>query len=259
MLLLLSPSKTQDFDSALPKYAADYMNEPVLLKESEKLIKELRKYKSEKLQELMDISEKLAALNYQRYQQFHTPFNADNARPAIYAFKGDVYDGLDAESLTEAQVKQANKHLCILSGLYGLLHGCDLIQPYRLEMKIPLKNARGKDLYAFWGEKITQQLNARIAETDSKAIINLASGEYFKAVHIKKLKAPLTNVHFKEAKGNQLKVIGLFAKKARGQMARFILKQHIDNLYDIRKFNEDGYLFDEALSCDAEIVFVRRQ
>lgn len=250
MLILLSPSKTQDFTSPAPKTAHSM---PELLSDSETLVKELRKLSAPKLGELMEISDKLSALNYARYQEFHTPFTAKNARPALLAFKGDVYDGFDLSQYDKEDFAFAQKHLHILSGLYGLLRPLDLIQPYRLEMSIRLKNPRGKDLYAFWGGRITEAINA----AKPKHIINLASLEYFKAVQPGKLKAPLVTPVFKEKKGNQLKIIGLFAKAARGVMADYIIRHRLKNPEALKEFSENGYRFREDLSKDGELVFVR--
>lgn len=253
MLVLLSPSKTQDFtpvDSPKP-------TQPALLQESEILMGELRKLSAPKIGKLMGVSEKLATLNHQRFQDFSTPFTPKNAKPAALAFKGDVYDGLDAPSLSARELEFAQHSIRILSGLYGVLRPLDLIQAYRLEMKTPLKNPRGKDLYAFWGDRLTELLNQQLKEEKTDTIVNLASQEYFSAVNTKKLAGRLVTVHFKERKDGKLKVIGLFAKRARGMMARYIVQQGITDIGAITRFHEDGYQFEPELSTDGEFVFAR--
>lgn len=255
MLVLLSPSKTQDF-SATDKVAKP--TQPELLSESEVLMKELRTLSPDEIGDLMHISAKLSDLNYERYHAFHTPFTPANAKPAALAFKGDVYDGLDAETLSTAQLNYAQHCLRILSGLYGLLRPLDLIQAYRLEMKIPLRNPRGKDLYQFWGNRITDTLNAHLAQEKTDTIINLASHEYFKAVNTPKLKGKLVTVHFKEDKGGTLKIVALFAKRARGMMARHIVEHQIEDVHGITTFNEAGYIFKPQLSTQTELIFARK-
>lgn len=256
MLVLLSPSKTQDFS---PSTRITAPTQPELLKESEKLVRTLRKMNEADIGNLMHISDKLAALNHQRYRGFSTPFTPENAKPAVLAFKGDVYDGLDADSLNATDLDFAQHSLRMLSGLYGILRPYDLMQPYRLEMKTPLPNLRGKDLYAFWGNRITDALNRHLESEHTDTVINLASGEYFKAVQPKRLKGKLVTVHFKERKGNELKVIGLFAKRARGMMARHIVRHRITASEGITGFNEEGYRFEPELSSAAEFVFARNQ
>lgn len=254
MLVLLSPSKTQDF-SPIPLPAKP--TQPELLDESQVLMQALRKLSVPQIGKLMDISEKLSLLNHQRYQDFSLPFTEENAKPAALAFKGDVYDGLDATTFSAQEMKFAQHSLRILSGLYGVLRPLDLIQPYRLEMKIPLKNRRGKDLYAFWGDRLTELLNRHMAEEKTDTVINLASQEYFGAVNVRKLKGRLITVHFKERKDGKLKVIGLFAKKARGMMARHIVQERITEPQALLRFNGGGYAFEPELSGDAEFVFAR--
>lgn len=246
MIILLSPSKTLDFESPHPTVAT---TTPLLAKESVLLIHEMQKKSVADIRKLMDISEKLAELNHQRYQSF----GKQNSRPCIFAFKGDVYEGLKAESLTPAALNRAQSDLRILSGLYGVLRPFDLIEPYRLEMGLKLATSRGKNLYQFWGERITQQINQTLEEHKNKTIINLASEEYFSAIHADKLKGKLITPVFKEAKGNQLKVIGLFAKKARGMMARWLLSEK-----DMYSFNEAGYSFYKNLSTQNMPIFIRK-
>ncbi|MCH2547285.1 MAG: peroxide stress protein YaaA [Alphaproteobacteria bacterium] len=254
MLVLLSPSKTQDF-SASSKIA--FPTQPVLLDESVRLVKELKGLSSAEIGKLMHISEKLADLNHGRFKEFTTPFTTDNAKPAALAFKGDVYDGLDADSLSLEALEFSQHSLRILSGLYGVLRPKDLIQAYRLEMKTPLKNPRGKDLYDFWGERITDVLNAHLKQEQTEYVINLASQEYFKAIKPKKLQGRLITVHFKERKDGALKVVAIFAKRARGMMARHIVENSIRNLDGITRFTQDGYSFDPEASNDEEFVFAR--
>jgi cytoplasmic iron level regulating protein YaaA (DUF328/UPF0246 family) len=254
MILLLSPSKTLDMETSAP---VTKPTQPVLLQESEILVEQARKLSMKKLQALMDISEKLATLNHARFQKFSTPFTKKNAKPGLFAFRGDVYDGLNADSFSADDIEYAQAHLRILSGLYGLLRPCDLMQAYRLEMGISLKNPRGKNLYDFWGERITLEINKAAKAAKSEAILNLASQEYFKAVHAGKLAKPLITVQFKERRGNKLQTIALFAKKARGAMARWVIQERVERIADLSHFAEDGYGFDETLSSHAELVFVR--
>ncbi len=254
MLILLSPSKTQDFDTAAP--VAQHSDAP-LLKESLILAKELRKLSAQNISKLMEVSDKIAALNHERFQQFSTPFTPANAKQAAFAFKGDVYDGLDVETLNAKALAFAQNHIRILSGLYGVLRPLDLIQPYRLEMKTKLKNPRGKDLYHFWENRITDALNNDLKTQKNPVIINLASEEYFKAVKPTLLKASLITPQFKEKKGSTYQMIGLFAKRARGMMARYIATQRIASPEALLAFAEDGYTFNEKLSEATKPVFTR--
>lgn len=254
MIVLLSPSKRLDFESLIP--VTEY-TEPEMLEDAEQLIKVLKKYSKAQIARLMDISASLATLNYGRYQQFHTPFTSKNARPALLAFKGDVYEGMDAIHYSKQDFAFAQKHLRILSGLYGLLRPLDLIQPYRLEMGTLLKTAKGKDLYAFWGGKITEAINTACKESRSSHVINLASEEYFHAVKPDKLSKPLINMVFKEKKGSQLKIIGLLAKKARGVMANYIITQHLTRPEQLKGYREGGYRFQTELSDESHWVFAR--
>ena len=254
MILLLSPSKTLG-DGTAPCPITP--TQPQWLKESAALIKEARTLSPADLQKLMDISAKLAELNHARFAQFQTPFTSANATPALFTFQGDVYDGLDAHSLKAKDIAFAQDHLRILSGLYGLLRPLDLMQPYRLEMGIALTNPRGKNLYQFWGERITGSINEAAKEAKAKAVINLASEEYFKAVKPALLAAPLIEVQFKERKGGKLATIGLMAKRARGRMAGWVIRQRILKPADLAHFNEDGYAFQPSLSDAGRLVFVR--
>jgi uncharacterized protein len=254
VIIILSPSKTLDFDTELPIH----YTVPDTLVDSQELIAGLKKLSVMELCSLMSISEKLGALNYQRYQDFSVPFTPKNAKQAIAVFQGDVYDGLGAKHFTTTQLEYAQQHLRILSGLYGLLRPLDLIQPYRLEMGTQFKNMHGKNLYAFWGDKITGALNNALeAEGNQAVLINLASAEYFKAVQPKKINASIVTPVFKEKKGNSYKVVMVYAKHARGKMAGHIIKHQIKKPESIKEFSEDGYRFNPALSNKTEWVFVR--
>lgn len=248
MISILSPSKKQDFDVSAPTNTT----QPRFLSEAETLMQELRTLSRPQIGELMSISDKLASLNFDRFQQFDPPFTNANAKPAVLAFRGDVYDGLDADSLSEESLAFAQEHLRILSGLYGILRPLDLIQPYRLEMKTKLANPEGDDLYEFWGDKLAEQINS---ETDT--LINLASNEYFKALPNKTLDVRLITPVFKELKGEKYKVIAIYAKKARGAMARFIIENRIDTPEDLKNFQWEGYAFHNELSKKNEWVFTR--
>ena len=254
MILLLSPSKTLDYKTPVP---IKEFSQPVLLEESKKLIKLLVKYDESGIAKLMDLSEKLAALNVERYHHFTTPFTPKNARQALFAFKGDVYNGFDLTRFKAKDFAFAQQHLRIISGLYGLLKPLDLIQPYRLEMGTALKNPRGKTLYKFWGDTITERINEALAESGGDTVINLASAEYFGAVNPKKLKATLITPQFKEKKGKEYKMIGLFAKRARGLMADYIIRNEITDADSLKKFSSERYHFTHSLSTASEWVFTR--
>ena len=254
MIITISPSKTLDYTSPLLMRSHTI---PAFLTESTQLIECLRKKSPDEIAELMALSDKLTRLNVQRYQDFHTPFTPKNARPALLAFKGDVYEGIDVANYKEADFTFAQGHLRIISGLYGLLKPLDLIQPYRLEMGTRLKNPRGNDLYGFWGDKITQALNFTLREQNSQILVNLASQEYFKAVQPEKLNGKLLNIIFKEQQGDTLKTIGLFAKQARGKMTNFIIKNRIKTTQELTDFSEDGYKFNHDISNENNYVFTR--
>ena len=258
MLMLLSPSKTQDFISPLPK-ALPAATQPAFLDQSETLVKLLRKLSLQDLQELMGISPNLATLNKARYKNFSLPFTPENARACILAFQGDVYDGLQAENFTKAEFQFAQKHLRILSGLYGLLRPLDLMQPYRLEMGIKLKNKAGRDLYRFWGSQLSEAVNEAAKQAKSEFIINLASEEYASGLDRKALKVPLVSPQFKEEKGNQLRILALFAKRARGAMARHLIQYGGTDLHALHSFETDGYRYRPDLSTPEKPVFARPQ
>jgi cytoplasmic iron level regulating protein YaaA (DUF328/UPF0246 family) len=256
MLITLSPSKGQDFETAS---LSKKHTKPADLKDSELLIKELRKIKSKQLQEMMTISENIATLNVDRIKTFTTPFTTKNAKQAIFAFKGDVYGGFELDSFNEDDYSYAQNHLRILSGLYGCLRPLDLIQPYRLEMKTKLKNERGDNLYQFWDDRITKSINKELKKQKEPVLINLASNEYFKSVKPKLLKGRLLNINFKETKAGKTRVVAIFAKRARGMMADYIIRNRIERPEDIKKFKLAGYKFDKDLSDDKQWTFERPQ
>ena len=253
MILLISPAKTLDFSvTDQGEYSSVRMAEDTAY-----LAGVLRKYSVNRLMKLMSISEKLATLNKDRYDNFSPSYTPDNSRQAIMAFKGDVYTGLNAEDFEEQELQFAQQHLRILSGLYGLLRPMDMIQPYRLEMGTALKNKKGKNLYDYWGGQITDMINDDLEALQSKVVINLASKEYFKAVNPKNLKGELIHISFKENRNGQYKIISFFAKKARGMMARYAIINQIQDYQELRDFSEDGYSFNELLSEDNHWVFTR--
>ena len=253
MKIVISPAKALDFETALPN---SRYSQPVFQEEAAKINQLLRKKKPRALSKLMNISENLGELNWERNQQFHLPFTQSNARPAVYSFNGDVYQGLDAFTIGTGKLDHLQRTLRILSGLYGVLKPFDLIQPYRLEMGTSLRIGRKKNLYEFWKQKITDQLNSELE--DDEVFVNLASDEYFKAVDTKKLKVPVITPIFKDWKNDKLKVIGFFAKKARGSMVRYILDTGAQTLDEIQGFDRDDYIFspEHTLRKD-QPVFVR--
>ncbi len=253
MLMIISPAKTLDYESPL---ATETHTQPDFLDDACELIDQLKELEPHQVSNLMSISDKLGQLNAERFQTWHTPFTPDNARQAVLAFKGDVYTGLDAESFSNEDFSFAQKHLRILSGLYGLLKPLDLMQPYRLEMGTRFENPRGKDLYAFWGSKITEALNQLLA-SDDKVLVNLASNEYFKSVQKKHLDARLVTPQFKDWKNGQYKMISFYAKKARGLMCRYAIQNRITQADDLKGFNLDGYYFSEDQSDNNNWVFLR--
>ena len=253
MLMIISPAKTLDYDSPL---ATETHSQPDFLDDACELVDQLKELEPHQVSNLMSISDKLGQLNAERFRTWHTPFTPDNARQAVLAFKGDVYTGLDAESFSEEDFSFAQTHLRILSGLYGLLKPLDLMQPYRLEMGTKFENTRGKDLYAFWGSKITHALNDLLA-ADDKVLVNLASNEYFKSVKKKELDARLITPQFKDWKNGQYKMISFYAKKARGLMCRYAIQNRISNAEDLKGFNLDGYYFSEDQSDNNNWVFLR--
>ncbi|MEC8753456.1 MAG: peroxide stress protein YaaA [Verrucomicrobiota bacterium] len=248
MILLLSPSKNMK-DCAYDNKTS----QPVFINEAKSLVNEINKMNISEIQDFMEISEKLAHLNFQRFQNWSLPFNKTNSSPAIYSFSGDVYEGLDAYSLEEEDVKFAQKNLLILSGLYGILKPLDLIQPYRLEMGRKLKYESHKNLYSFWNDKISLYLN----NIKDKVIINLASNEYFNVVNKEKISKKIISPIFKDEKNGKFKIISFYAKKARGLMANYIIKNKIDDPSQLIKFNINGYTYNKNLSTDFYPVFTR--
>lgn len=253
MKIVISPAKSLDFETALP---TSKHSQPEFLEQSLKLNAVLAKKKPKALSKLMSISDNLAELNWERNQQFSVPFTTENARPAVYAFNGDVYQGLDAYSISEDKLDHLQDTLRILSGLYGILKPLDLMQPYRLEMGTQLKVARKKNLYEFWKKQLTDHLNSELE--DDELFINLASNEYFGAIDTKKLKVQVVTPVFKDWKNDKLKVISFFAKKARGSMVRYILDTNATNLEELKGFDYDGYIFSaEHTLKENEPVFIR--
>lgn len=256
MLTLISPAKTLDFDTPLQTEA---FSQPTQLTQSRKLIRRLRELGSEDLSRLMKISDNLAELNRQRYRQWKTPFRPDNARQALFAFKGDVYLGLDAYSLDDTGIDFAQQHLRILSGLYGILRPLDLMQAYRLEMGTRLSTESGHNLYQFWDDRITKSLNRELKESGAETLINLASNEYFKSVKPKLLKAEVITPTFREYRNGEYRFISFLAKKARGLMARYLIDNRIDDAEALKDFDSEGYSYNQSLSQPNEWVFTRRQ
>lgn len=254
MLALISPAKTFDFDTPAPTREA---SQPEFLAQAQELIDVLRPLAPHDISKLMGISDKLGVLNYDRFAGWQPPFDLDNAKQALFAFKGDVYVGLAAETLQEGDWKFAQDHLRILSGLYGLLAPLDLIQPYRLEMGTRLANPRGKDLYEFWGSRITEAINAQLKRLADPVVVNLASNEYFKSVQKKDLEAPLITPVFKDWKTDRYKIISFYAKKARGMMSAYILKNRLTDAEGLKGFDEEGYRYNSELSTATEWVFTR--
>lgn len=255
MIALIAPAKRLDYDSDL---SVEDFSVAEHLKESKELIKELQKKSPEDLSSLMGLSENLSMLNFERNMNWQVPKKPSNeVRQAIFAFKGDVYVGLDSETLSKSDIKYAQKNLAILSGLYGLLKPLDLMYPYRLEMGTKMKNEKGKNLYEFWGNKITTSINALAKKNNSKGIINLASVEYFTSVKTENLDLPVYSPVFKDFKNGKYKIISFFAKKARGSMARFVIQNKIKNPADLNKFNLDGYKYSKKDSTEYSPVFLR--
>ncbi len=253
MKIVISPAKSLDFESELP---TTKFTEPSFLEQAEKLNKILAKKKPKALSKLMHISDNLAQLNWERNQQFSTPFTLENARQAVYAFNGDVYQGLDAATIAPNKLDALQGSLRILSGLYGILKPLDLMQPYRLEMGTQLKIGRKKNLYEFWKKDITAYLNSELG--DNEIFVNLASNEYYGAIDEKNLKVPVITPIFKDWKNDKLKVISFFAKKARGSMVRYIIDSNAQTLEDIRGFNSDDYLFSKEHTLkENQPVFIR--
>lgn len=255
MLTLISPAKTLDFET---QPSTTKSSTPESLKHSKELVDILKQESAAKLSKLMGISPKLAELNVERFKTWKTPFTCENSKQAILAFKGDVYLGLNAEKYSLRDFNFAQKHLRILSGLYGALKPLDLIQPYRLEMGTRLKTRHGKNLYQFWGDRITQCIQCELQSHKNKTLVNLASNEYFKSVNSKLLESPVVTPVFKDYSKGTYKVMSFFAKKARGTMTSYIINNRIDKPDQIKDFDVDGYRFDANYSSDQEWVFTRK-
>jgi len=256
MLTVISPAKTLDYDTPP---VTERFTLPRHLDHSQELIEQLRAMSPAQISELMHLSDKLAGLNAARFGSWTPAFTPENAKQALLAFKGDVYTGLDAQTLTEDDLSYAQDHLRMLSGLYGLLRPLDLMQPYRLEMGTKLANARGKDLYAFWGTRISEWLNEALAEQGDDVLLNLASNEYFSAVKRSALKARVINVDFKDLKNGQHKIISFYAKKARGMMSRFVIEERISDPTQLKQFEVQGYYYSAEQSKAEHLVFLRDQ
>ncbi|UHQ53933.1 peroxide stress protein YaaA [Microbulbifer sp. YPW16] len=254
MLIVISPAKTLDYDSEIPELDT---TQPEFLRDSATLVKELRALGPQDISSLMKISDKLGVLNYDRFQQWKRPFTDRNARPALLAFKGDVYTGLEAETMGKRDFNYAQKHLRMLSGLYGLLRPLDLMQPYRLEMGTRFANSRGKNLYEFWDGKITAALNEQLQGLKSRELVNLASNEYFKAVKPKQLEAEVITPHFRDLKNGEYKMISFFAKKARGMMSRWAIDKRVKKAAELKDFDVAGYAYNAGLSNGNDWVFTR--
>lgn len=253
MIILLSPAKSLEFEHKV----LDNHTLPVFENEAFALAAVLKKKSKTNLKELMSISDKLAETNYNRYQSFENTFTEQNSNSAIYAFRGDVYQGIEIDDFKKTEIKRAQKQIRILSGLYGYLRPLDLIQPYRLEMGTKLKVKKDKNLYEFWGEKITDALNEELRLSKNKVVINLASNEYYKSIKKEKVEGDVYYIHFKEMKNGILKFISFNAKKARGYMTRYIIKENIKTPEQLLNFDTEGYKFEPSLSSEKEFTFIR--
>ncbi|MFI8742909.1 peroxide stress protein YaaA [Stutzerimonas zhaodongensis] len=254
MLMVISPAKTLDYDTPP---TTERFTQPEHLDHAQALISQLRDMSPQQIGELMHLSDKLAALNVARYGSWDAAFTPGNAKQALLAFKGDVYTGLNANDFSEEDLDFAQRHLRMLSGLYGVLRPLDLMQPYRLEMGTKLANPRGKDLYAFWGERISEWLNEALAAQGDDVLLNLASNEYFGAVKRKALNARVIDVDFKDMKNGQYKIISFYAKKARGLMSRYVIKERIKKPEQLTSFDYDGYRYCPDSSSPDHLVFLR--
>lgn len=256
MLAIISPAKTLDFETKIDGFT---FSQPELTTYSQQLIEICKQLSPAEVGSLMSISDKLAALNVARFTEWQVEHTEKNSKAAIFAFKGDVYTGLEAETLSQAEIEYAQSHLRMLSGLYGLLKPLDLMQPYRLEMGTKLANSQGKDLYAFWGNVITECLQQAINEQGDNILVNLASDEYFSAVKPSQLNAQIIKPVFLDEKNGKFKVISFYAKKARGMMVRFMLQTQPTSVKQLKDFNYGGYWFDEEASTATELVFKREE
>jgi UPF0246 protein NGK_0633 len=256
MFFVLSPAKNLNEKDPSP---VSSFTLPDLLPEAEILMQELRQLAPQQIAELMHVSDKIALLNAERNAAWHTPFTPENAKQAVFMFNGDVYEGIAADTLKPEQIDYLQQHVRLLSGLYGVLRPLDLMQPCRLEMGTAFANTRGKNLYEFWGDKITDLLNQTLKQTDSDVLINLASQEYFKSVNTKKLNARLITPIFKDEKNGKYKIISFYAKRARGLMVRYAAEHSITEPEMLKNFDYEGYSFNEAASNEAEWVFMREE
>ncbi len=254
MLIVISPAKKLDYESPVK---TKKFTMPGFLDDSAELISTLRQYSAMDLAELMHLSMNLAELNFDRYYNWKKDYSEADAKQCLLAFKGDVYAGMDAESFKQKDLEYAQSHLRILSGLYGLLRPLDLMMPYRLEMGTKLENERGRNLYEFWGDIITDAINKQLKAQKDDILVNLASNEYFKSVKPKKIEGRIITPQFKENKNGQFKMIGIYAKKARGLMSRFILLNRLTDPEDIKSFDYEGYTFNKSLSKGEQWVFTR--
>jgi uncharacterized protein len=254
LLTVISPAKTLDFETP-PRTRRS--TEPQFLARAAELVEDARALSADEISELMSVSATIAELNHRRFIDWSLPFTRQNAKQSLLAFRGDVYGGLQAETLSAAQLDFAQQHLRIISGLYGLLRPLDLMQPYRLEMGLAFANRGGRNLYEYWGNSITAALNAQLRKSGTNVLVNLASNEYFRAVHAGALDAEVVTPVFKDLKGGQHKVISFFAKRARGQMARFIIDHELNEPEGLKKFKTDGYRYNKAQSSARELVFTR--
>ncbi len=256
MIIVISPAKTVDFET--PPQTSKFTN-PDFLNESNKLIREMRHYSHNDIKKLMTVSDKIAELNVERFKKFKTPFTPKNAKQAVLAFKGDVYTGLNIKDFNAKDLDFAQKHLRILSGLYGLLRPLDLMQAYRLEMGLKLPIKKAKNLYEFWDNQVTEKINSEFKKQKENTLINLASNEYFKVIKKKNLDGTIITPAFKEARGDEFKMIGIYAKRARGLMSRYIIKNKIKDPEELKVFNLNGYKFNKKLSTATNWTFTRKQ
>lgn len=256
MFFVLSPAKNLNEKAPAP---VKEFTQPDLLAEAEILMRQLRELAPQQIAELMHVSDKIALLNAERNAEWHTPFTPDNAKQAVFMFNGDVYEGIAADILKPEQIQYLQQHVRLLSGLYGILRPLDLMQPYRLEMGTAFANTRGKNLYEFWGDIITDLLNDTLGQAGSDILINLASQEYFKSVNTKKLKARLIIPVFKDEKNGKYKIISFYAKRARGLMVRYAAEHNITDPEMLKNFDYEGYSFNAAASNESEWVFMRKE
>ncbi|RLQ20886.1 peroxide stress protein YaaA [Seongchinamella sediminis] len=254
MLTVISPAKTLDFDTPPTTRKA---TQPLFIERAGELVEDARNMSPDDIRALMGVSDNIAELNHARFMNWSAPFSLDNAKQSVLAFKGDVYTGLEAETLSADQLGFAQKHLCILSGLYGVLRPLDLMQPYRLEMGLKFANRGGKNLYQFWGDDINKAVARLLQKSGSRVLVNLASNEYFKSVQARQLDAEIITPVFKDLKNGKYKVISFYAKKARGQMARYIIEKGLNEPTGMKRFRKDGYRYNKAESSAHEWVFTR--